>query len=91
MLGGEEVFVPLNDVIEPEKSSFLEAVLDIYKYNGNYYGIEYHVGAPMMYYRTIFGPLSRKWTHQEENYIPNCIAKRAGARYPIAPWIRFRL
>lgn len=52
MVGGEEVFVPLNDVIEPEKNSFLEAVLDIYKYNGNYYGIEYHVGAPMMFYNT---------------------------------------
>jgi len=52
MLGGEEVFVPLNDVIEPEKDSFLEAVLDIYKHNGNYYGIEYHVGAPMMFYNT---------------------------------------
>ncbi len=52
MQGGEDVFVPLNDVIEPEKESFLEPVLDIYKYNGNYYGIEYHVGAPMMFYNT---------------------------------------
>ncbi|QHQ61910.1 extracellular solute-binding protein [Anaerocolumna sedimenticola] len=52
MQGGEKVFVPLNDVIEPEKSNFLEPVLDIYKYDNNYYGIEYHVGAPMMYYNT---------------------------------------
>ncbi len=52
MQGDTEVFVPLNDVIEPEKESFLEPVLDIYKYNGNYYGIEYHVGAPMMFYNT---------------------------------------
>ena len=52
MQGDTEVFVPLNDVIEPEKASFLEPVLDIYKYNGNYYGIEYHVGAPMMFYNT---------------------------------------
>ncbi len=52
MQGDEKVFVPLNDVIEPDKSSFLEPVLDIYKYDGNYYGIEYHVGSPMMYYNT---------------------------------------
>lgn len=52
MQGGEAVFVPLNDVIEPEKSSFLEPVLDIYKYDGKYYGIEYHVGAPIMFYNT---------------------------------------
>lgn len=52
MQGKEKVFVPLNDVIEKEKSSFLEPVLDIYKYDGNYYGIEYHVGAPMMFYNT---------------------------------------
>lgn len=52
MQGDTEVFVPLNDIIEPEKESFLEPVLDIYKYNGNYYGIEYHVGAPIMFYNT---------------------------------------
>lgn len=26
--------------------------MDIYKYDGNYYGIEYHVGASMMFYIT---------------------------------------
>lgn len=52
MQGGEEVFIPLNDIIEPEKEAFLEPVLDIYKYNGNYYGIEYHVGAPIIFYNT---------------------------------------
>lgn len=52
MQGEEKVFVPLNDVIEPEKKSFLEPVLDIYNYDGKYYGIEYHVGSPMMYYNT---------------------------------------
>ena len=52
MQGDTEVFVPLNDIIEPEKQNFLEPVLDIYKYNGNYYGIEYHVGAPIMFYNT---------------------------------------
>lgn len=52
MQGDSKVFVELNDIIEPEKESFLEPVLDIYKYDGNYYGIEYHVGAPMMFYNT---------------------------------------
>ncbi len=52
MQEGEEVFVPLNDIIEPEKEHFLEPVLDIYKYNGNYYGLEYHVGAPTIFYNT---------------------------------------
>ena len=44
--------VPLNDIIESEKNSFLEPVLDIYKKGDTYYGIEYHVGAPVMYYNT---------------------------------------
>ncbi len=52
MQAGDSAFVPLNDIIEPEKGSFLEPVLDIYKYDGNYYGIEYHVGAPAMFYNT---------------------------------------
>lgn len=52
MQGGTGAFVPLNDIVEPEKNSFLEPVLDIYKYDGNYYGIEYHVGSPAMYYNT---------------------------------------
>ena len=52
MQGDTKVFVELNDVIEPEKEAFLEPVLDIYKYDGNYYGIEYHVGAPIMFYNT---------------------------------------
>lgn len=52
MRGDKPVFVPLNDVIQPEKSSFLEPVLDIYMRNSNYYAIEYHIGAPMMYYNT---------------------------------------
>jgi arabinosaccharide transport system substrate-binding protein len=52
IFGDTEVFVALNDAIEPEKSNYLESVLDIYKRNGNYYGIEYHVGAPMMFYNT---------------------------------------
>lgn len=52
MQGDTKVFVELNDVIEPEKEAFLEPVLDIYKYDDKYYGIEYHVGAPIMFYNT---------------------------------------
>lgn len=50
---GDDVgFIPLNDIIEPEKEAFLEAVLDIYKKNDTYYAIEYHVGAPVIFYNT---------------------------------------
>ncbi len=42
--------VPLNDIIEKDKNSFLEPVLNIYKKGDTYYGIDYHVGAPVMYY-----------------------------------------
>ena len=50
---GEDIgFIPLNDIIEPEKDAFLEAVLDIYKKNDTYYAIEYHVGAPVIFYNT---------------------------------------
>jgi arabinosaccharide transport system substrate-binding protein len=44
--------VPLNDIITKEKASFLEPVLNIYKKGNNYYGIDYHVGAPVIYYNT---------------------------------------
>lgn len=52
MQGDTKPFIEINDIIEPEKESFLEPVLDIYKYDDKYYGIEYHVGAPMMFYNT---------------------------------------
>lgn len=52
MKGSESGFIGLNDIIEPEKEAFLEPVLDIYKKNGTYYAIEYHVGAPVMFYNT---------------------------------------
>ena len=50
--GSDVGFISLNDIIEPEKEAFLEAVLDIYKKNDTYYAIEYHVGAPVIYYNT---------------------------------------
>lgn len=52
MRGDNIGFIGLNDIIEPEKEAFLEAVLDIYKKDDTYYAIEYHVGAPVIYYNT---------------------------------------
>ena len=52
MKGSDIGFIGLNDIVEPEKDAFLQAVLDIYKKDGTYYAIEYHVGAPVVYYNT---------------------------------------
>ena len=52
MKGNDIGFIGLNDIIEPEKDAFLQAVLDIYKKDDTYYAIEYHVGAPVIYYNT---------------------------------------
>jgi arabinosaccharide transport system substrate-binding protein len=49
-LKGKIQLVPLNDIIEPEKDNFVQARLDIYAKDGNYYGTPYHVGATVMYY-----------------------------------------
>lgn len=42
--------VPLNDIIEKEKSKFIMSRFDSYKKDGKYYGIDYHVGASVIYY-----------------------------------------
>jgi arabinosaccharide transport system substrate-binding protein len=52
MKGSDIGFIGLNDIVEPEKDAFLQAVLDIYKKDDTYYAIEYHVGAPVIYYNT---------------------------------------
>jgi len=49
-LKGQIQLVPLNDLIEPIKENFIQARLDIYSKDGNYYGSPYHVGATVMYY-----------------------------------------
>lgn len=55
---GEEEYiplVPLNDIIEPEKDVFIMGRFDNYANHGNYYGVDYHVGAAaMMYNKEIF-------------------------------------
>ncbi len=40
----------LNDIVEPVKDKLIMGRLDNYAKNGKYYGIDYHVGAQVMYY-----------------------------------------
>lgn len=49
-LKGEVQFRALNDVIEPYKKDIVQARVDIYSKDGNYYGVPTHVGATVMYY-----------------------------------------
>ena len=55
--GDEEYIplVPLNDIVEPEKDVLIMGRFDNYANHGNYYGVDYHVGAAaMMYNKEIF-------------------------------------
>ncbi|MDQ0192019.1 ABC transporter substrate-binding protein [Paenibacillus wynnii] len=47
---GEPQLVPLNDIVEPDLDNLVKARFDIYAKDGNYYGIDYHVGASVIYY-----------------------------------------
>ncbi|OXM85796.1 ABC transporter substrate-binding protein [Paenibacillus rigui] len=49
-LKGEPQLVALNDIVEPEKANLVMSRLDNYAKGGKYYGIDYHVGAEVMYY-----------------------------------------
>lgn len=49
-LKGEPQLLPLNDVIEPEITNLVKSRLDIYAKDGKYYGIDFHVGAAVIYY-----------------------------------------
>lgn len=42
--------VPLNDIIEPIKDKLIMGRFESYAKAGNYYGVDYHVGATVMYY-----------------------------------------
>jgi arabinosaccharide transport system substrate-binding protein len=50
--GSKPQLVPLNDVLEPEIDNFIVSRLDNYAKDGKYYGLDYHVGATVMYYNT---------------------------------------
>ncbi len=50
--GSNPSLVPLNDIVDPIKDKLIMSRLDNYAKDGNYYGIDYHVGATVMYYNT---------------------------------------
>ena len=55
--GDEEYIplVPLNSIVEPEKDVLIMGRFDNYANHGNYYGVDYHVGAAaLMYNKEIF-------------------------------------
>lgn len=49
-LKGDIQLVELNKIIEPEKDKFIQSRFDIYSKNGKYYGVDFHVGATVVYY-----------------------------------------
>lgn len=51
-LKGTPQLVPLNDQIEPIKDKLIMSRFENYAKDGNYYGIDYHVGIPVIYYNT---------------------------------------
>jgi arabinosaccharide transport system substrate-binding protein len=50
--GTTPALVPLNDIIEPIKDKLIMGRFESYAKDGNYYGVDYHVGATVMYYNT---------------------------------------
>ena len=52
LMGDTVPLVPLNSVIDPEKENLIMGRFDNYAKDGNYYGIDYHVGATVTYYNT---------------------------------------
>jgi arabinosaccharide transport system substrate-binding protein len=49
-LKGDPQLVELNDIVEPVKDRLVMSRLDNYAKDGKYYGIDYHVGAQVIYY-----------------------------------------
>ncbi|SDN98718.1 ABC transporter substrate-binding protein [Alkalicoccus daliensis] len=49
-LQGDVQLQPLNEHIEPVIDDFVDSRFEIYAKDGEYYGMDYHVGATMMYY-----------------------------------------
>ncbi|VBB07366.1 Hypothetical protein LUCI_2610 [Lucifera butyrica] len=48
--GSKPGLVPLNDIVDPVKDKLIMGRIENYAKNGQYYGIDYHVGAEVMYY-----------------------------------------
>jgi len=51
-LKGTPQLVPLNNVIEPLQDKLIMSRFENYAKDGNYYGIDYHVGMMVIYYNT---------------------------------------
>lgn len=51
-LKGTPQLVPLNDVIEPLEDKMIMSRFENYAKDGNYYGIDYHVGMMVIFYNT---------------------------------------
>ncbi|MCZ8518581.1 MULTISPECIES: ABC transporter substrate-binding protein [Paenibacillus] len=49
-LKGTPQLAELNKVVEPELKNIVKSRVDIYSKDGKYYGIDYHVGASVIYY-----------------------------------------
>ncbi|TLS53878.1 extracellular solute-binding protein [Paenibacillus antri] len=49
-LRGDIPLAELNDVIDPVKDNIVQARVDMYAKDGKYYGVDFHVGASVMYY-----------------------------------------
>lgn len=49
-LQGNTGLVPLNRVVDPVRSQFIQSRFDIYSKGGNVYGLPTHVGATVVYY-----------------------------------------
>lgn len=50
--GSTPPLVPINDIVEPEKDNLIMSRFENYAKDGQYYGVDYHVGATVMYYNT---------------------------------------
>lgn len=48
--GSKPGLVPLNAAVEPELANLVKGRLDNYAKDGKYYGLDYHVGASVIYY-----------------------------------------
>jgi arabinosaccharide transport system substrate-binding protein len=48
--GSKPGLLELNDIVEPVKNDLIMGRLENYAKDGKYYGIDYHVGAEVMYY-----------------------------------------
>ena len=51
-LGGDIQLAPLNDYVEPLRDHLVMSRFENYAKDGNYYGIDHHIGATVMFYNT---------------------------------------